>query len=110
MLALALLLGLGAGAVLTLAAGARRTDTAYPRFAREYKAADMLLYPQFDPTFASFDFEQLALPQVAAAAREHWLGTDKGNLAVITGVGGLGVDVNRVKVLEGRLPADDSLD
>jgi hypothetical protein len=71
MLALALLLGLGAGAVLTLAAGARRTDSAYGRFAREYRAADMVIYPAFGSSFASLNFDEVARqPLVVASARE----------------------------------------
>ena len=38
-LGLALLLGLIGGVVLTAAAGARRTDTAYPRLLRSARAA-----------------------------------------------------------------------
>jgi hypothetical protein len=40
---LMLLAGLAGGAVLTAAAGARRTDTAYPRFLEAYKASDVLV-------------------------------------------------------------------
>jgi ABC-type antimicrobial peptide transport system permease subunit len=111
MLALAILLGLGAGAVMTLTAGARRTDSAYGRFAREYLAADILIYPSFDPSFASFDFDQLAaLPQVTASARQHYMATREGDLEVIAGDQDLGRTVNRVKILEGRLPRPDSKD
>src|SRR5437667_133690 len=38
-ISLGLLAGLGAGAVMTAAIGARRTDSAYTRFNRAYKAA-----------------------------------------------------------------------
>src|SRR6266496_3202299 len=41
-LALALLVGLGGGAATAAAAGARRTDTAYPRFEKAEKAADLV--------------------------------------------------------------------
>jgi hypothetical protein len=43
---LALLVGLAGGVVLAVAAGARRTDTAYPRFLQASKAADVLVSPQ----------------------------------------------------------------
>jgi len=56
MIALTLLVGIGAATVMTLAAGARRTDTAYPRFARAYKAADVVVYPSFGSEFAILDF------------------------------------------------------
>src|SRR5207248_6453219 len=42
-LALAVLLGVIGGIALTAAAGARRTDTAYPRFLRHSHAADLLV-------------------------------------------------------------------
>ena len=42
-LALAVLLGVIGGIALTAAAGARRTDTAYPRFLRQSNAADLLV-------------------------------------------------------------------
>src|SRR5688572_18647505 len=42
-LALALLVGLAGGAVLALAAGARRTDTAYSRFLSAQNAYDALV-------------------------------------------------------------------
>jgi len=42
---LALLVGLAGGAVLTAAAGALRTDSAYPRFLEESKASDVLVSP-----------------------------------------------------------------
>ena len=44
-LALALLLGVMGGVVLTAAAGARRTDTAYPRLLRWANASDVQVLP-----------------------------------------------------------------
>jgi hypothetical protein len=44
--AIALLIGVAGGAVLTAAAGARRTETAYPRFLRFARAADVVVSPQ----------------------------------------------------------------
>jgi hypothetical protein len=44
--AIALLIGLAGGVVLVTAAGARRTDTAYARFLRSSRAADVLVSPQ----------------------------------------------------------------
>jgi hypothetical protein len=40
---LALLVAVAGGAVLTAVAGARRTDTAYPRFLRASSAADVFV-------------------------------------------------------------------
>jgi hypothetical protein len=45
LLGLALLLGMIGGVVLTAAAGARRTDTAYPRLLHWSNAADVLVIP-----------------------------------------------------------------
>ena len=42
---LALIVGLAGGVVLTAAAGARRTDSAYPRFLTAYRASDVLVGP-----------------------------------------------------------------
>src|SRR5579859_545137 len=44
-LALAVLLGIVGGIALAAAAGARRTDTAYPRLLRQSHAADLLVSP-----------------------------------------------------------------
>src|SRR6266545_3771783 len=43
--ALAVLVGLAAGVVLAAVAGARRTDSAYPRFLQASKASDVLVSP-----------------------------------------------------------------
>ena len=109
LLALTLLVGFGSGAVMTIAAGARRTDTAYPRFARAYKAADMRVYPAFDNTFASLDFNAVQrLPEVAASSRQHFLFADN-DFAYIVDEPPLGVDIDRYKILEGRAPLPDSI-
>ena len=111
MLALAILLGLASGAVMTTAAGARRTNSAYGRFAKAYKAADMLIYPAytFDSSFAKLDFDQVSvLPQVAVAGRQLFLGATDENLEVIGDGTNLGTRINRYKMLEGRMPRADS--
>jgi len=113
MLALAILLGLASGAVMASAAGARRTNSAYSRFAKDYKAADLLVYPanQFDPSFADLDFDKVAaLPQVEVAARQHYLGVRDPSLEVIADGPGLGTRINRYKVLAGRMPRSDAPD
>ena len=112
MLALTLLLGLSAGAVITLAAGARRTDSAYSRFERQYLAGDMLIYPPFDPrTFADIPFETIAkLPQVIASGRQRFLGATDPNIAAIAPDATFGKTVDRPKILEGRMPRNDAID
>jgi ABC-type antimicrobial peptide transport system permease subunit len=111
MIALALLVGLGTGAVMTTAAGARRTDSSYKRFARAYKAADMQIYPPFSSDFANIPFNKVEqLPQVEAAALYHFIfsGDQAGQIAA--GDARYGTLIDRPKVLEGRMPAADSLD
>jgi ABC-type antimicrobial peptide transport system permease subunit len=111
-LVLAVLLGLGSGAVMTLVAGARRTDSAYDRFAREHLAADMLIFAAFDPVnFADLDFDTVAaLPQVAASGRQNFIGTMDPSLTALASDANIGKTINRVKLLEGRMPRDDSVD
>ena len=114
-LGLALLLGLIGGVVLTAAAGARRTDTAYPRLLRWSHAASV----QVVPTCAGLGgfYRGLAhLPQVASI----WTGVvytlalpppaPPGSQleAVASPDGALGTSTDRVRVLAGRPfdPAD----
>ena len=69
-LSLALIVGIFTGAVLTAAAGARRTESAYARFLSWSKAPDALVGAQpYDPGFASFAPAALmGLPQAVNAA------------------------------------------
>ncbi len=71
-LALAGLLGLFAGVVIAVAAGARRTDTAYPRLMSSTRSPDVMVVDQVpgDPSFATFSSAELAaLPQVTRTAQ-----------------------------------------
>ncbi len=65
---LVLFVGLAGGAVLTAAAGARRTDTAYPRFLQAYRASDVLVGPAGGGFGGSYDDALAGLPGVAAIA------------------------------------------
>ena len=65
---LVLLVGLAGGAVLTAAAGARRTDTAYPRFLVAYKGSDVLVGPAGERFGGFYDDALARLPGVAAIA------------------------------------------
>ena len=111
MVALTLLVGLGAATVMTFAAGARRTDSAYPRFTRAYRAADLIIpdFPQqFGSTFADLDFTQVArLPQVAAAGVQHFLAVSNPVQSVVSEDVPAGVTVDRFKILEGRTPTSN---
>jgi hypothetical protein len=62
MLGLAVLLGVIGGVVLTAAAGAQRTDTAYPRLLRSANAAQLLLITG-GPGPAAFRAQLSRLPQ-----------------------------------------------
>jgi ABC-type antimicrobial peptide transport system permease subunit len=115
-LALAVLLGLIGGVALTAAAGARRTDTAYPRFLRASHAADLLVTPARSG-FHGY-FRALArLPEVSSLTPAMFLQMSlpgpgaspfSGMVAQASPFGGEGVSVDRVKVVAGRIfnPAD----
>ena len=64
---LVLLVALAGGVVLTAVAGARRTDSAYPRFLAAYKASDALVGPA-DYGTGGYDDALARLPSVAAIA------------------------------------------
>jgi hypothetical protein len=70
-LALAVLIGVFAGGVTAVAAGARRTDTAYPRLLAATKAPDMLVVDRVGgASFARFSARELAsLPEVAQSGQ-----------------------------------------
>ena len=112
MLGLVLLIGLVSGVVLTAAAGARRTDTAYPRFLSRSRAADLLVSPA-QSGFHGYFRAVAALPQVAAADSVAFLQMSlpgpgaspfSGLVAEASPAGGEGRSINRVKVLAGHLP------
>src|SRR5215472_5872043 len=64
---LALLVALAGGVVLTAAAGARRTDSAYPRFLAASKASDVLVSPAGNGA-GGYDNALARLPGAAAVA------------------------------------------
>ena len=108
--ALALLLGLVGGVALTAAAGARRTDTAYPRLLSWANAAQVDIAAA--GTGLTGYYAALArLPQVAALSTQVAYQT---TVPARHGVGeqvntfsspdrALGVSADRVKILQGRL-------
>jgi hypothetical protein len=69
MLMLALLLGITGGVVLTAAAGAERTDTAYPRLLRWANAAQVNVIVKNAPVPAFFAALR-RLPEVTAVSAE----------------------------------------
>ncbi|MBV9093255.1 MAG: hypothetical protein JO132_05190, partial [Streptosporangiaceae bacterium] len=93
---LALLTGAAGGAVLAAAAGALRTDSAYPRFLRAYQAADVLVSPA-NTGIGGYYAALGRLPDVAAIA------PIVGIQAVPLGPGGLPSSHNPVVApLDGR--------
>jgi hypothetical protein len=108
---LALLLGLIGGVVLTAAAGARRTDTAYPRLLQWSNAASVLVIPH--GTGLSGYYGALARRRDVASMWTSVLYNmglpRRGGVAdtlleaVASPDGALGVSVDRVRVVRGRL-------
>ena len=70
-LAVAALIGVFAGGVIAISAGAERTNTAYPRLLAATRAPDLLVVDRMpDPSFATFSAARLAgLPQVSEAGQ-----------------------------------------
>jgi ABC-type antimicrobial peptide transport system permease subunit len=112
-LALALVVGLAGGVVLTAAAGAQRTGTAFTRLLQASHAADVAVVA--NGTGEGYDQALARLPGVTGEARD--LGGEVGNLSLVLpdgarvpspGVevsvdGGFGTSVDRFKVLAGRM-------
>jgi ABC-type lipoprotein release transport system permease subunit len=113
-LGLALVVGLAGGAVLGLAAGARRTDTAYERFLTSHRGYDVLVINN-PGTFggegggtALLDLDEVrALPEVADAAPvgTFFVTIGAGVGAFVTPDDYVGTELNEFRMLEGR-PVD----
>ena len=104
---MALLLGVVGGAVLAVAAGARRTDTAYPRFLEAVRAYDVGVF-QFTSQegFATIDFDQVSgLPQVAEAVSIRFYGSGEIGLMIALGVVAVIVLANVVAMGPARVAA-----
>jgi len=111
--ALVLLTAIAGGAVLTAAAGAVRTDTAYPRFLAASNAPDVLVSPAGNGV-PGYDAALGALPGVAADAPVVGInaaavldgGKPDSALNVVAALDGrLGRTVEIPRLLAGRLPA-----
>lgn len=114
--ALVLLTAIAGGAVLAAAAGAIRTDTAYPRFLASSNAPDVLVSPAQNGV-PGYDSALGGLPGVAADApvvginAAVALGGGKADNAVNVVAaldGNLGRTVEIPRMLAGRLPAADA--
>jgi ABC-type lipoprotein release transport system permease subunit len=115
-LALAVVLGIFAGAVMAVSAGARRTDTAYERFLVASRAWDVQVpkFPaEFAPAFAQPDLDDVErLPQVAEAIRITAFQPFNGPVEdAVTSVDPRFLTAfNRPTILSGRLPRLDRPD
>jgi len=111
----AVLVGVIGGVVLTAAAGARRTDTAYPRLLRWANAAQVEISPAGVPGWngpAGYYAALARLPQVASLATavqynmvlpvRHGLPVAAVQ-AMASPDRALGVSTDRVKILQGRM-------
>src|SRR5256886_14468262 len=111
LLALAVLLGVIGGIALTAAAGARRTDTAYPRFLRQSHAADLMVQPALSG-FHGYFRAIARLPQVSSSASPAFLQMSlprpraspfSGLTAEASPEGREGLSLDRVLLLAGSL-------
>lgn len=113
--AIAVLIGLAGGVVLTTAAGARRTDTAYTRYLAASNASDVLISPRARGRPRFYDAVE-KLPQVASAATLVGLSTfmpDRDNFqiqAVVSADGKLARTIERPKLVAGRMYRPDRAD
>ena len=119
MLGLALLVGVVAGACLAAAAGARRTDSAYPRFLAKYGAFHTEVSTGGNPQTDQIFDEIAHLPQVVATSRSSlFLGTVTARRHTVSFPDVLlvapheaeGFDADGVKVVRGRLADPDAVD
>jgi ABC-type antimicrobial peptide transport system permease subunit len=108
LLSLALLLGLIGGVVLTAAAGARRTDTAYPRLLTWANASQVDIAPE-NTGFTGYYTALGRLPHVAAMTTVSIYNVvlsprNPGMVNLMSSPdGAMGVSVDRVKILAGRV-------
>lgn len=114
-IAIALLVSLAGGVVIAAAAGARRTETAFDRAAKEIRPNHLTVGSGGDFGFADLDLDRVArLPQVVDAAREDYplfgfAQTDGGRKLSAEELGLLaspdpryGVDLDAFEIIDGR--------
>jgi ABC-type antimicrobial peptide transport system permease subunit len=109
---LALLLGLIGGVVLTAAAGARRTETAYPRLLQWANAAQVQVLPLSNGPTPRYFAALARLPQVASMSTASLYqimlpvrrGLPQTTVETLSSFdGAMGVSADRVKILQGRM-------
>jgi len=109
--ALALLVGLVGGVMLTAAAGARRTDTAYPRLLSWASATQVDILPFSGEPAPRYYAAMARLPQAAAVSAQILYqialparhGAPQLVEAFSSPDGTMGVSADRVKILQGRM-------
>jgi FtsX-like permease family len=104
-LALVLVIGLAGGTVLALTAGGLRTDSAYPRFSAQYRAADATMFQYSNgPDMVAAIAKVVRFPMVAAYGRIQ--GYDQKNGTTVGAPLGRGFEhtVGVPRLLSGRLP------
>ncbi|HET7489229.1 MAG TPA: ABC transporter permease [Acidimicrobiales bacterium] len=104
---LALLVALSGGAAIALAAGARRTDSAYQRFLHAQRAPDLYVYL----TGGLHDDGLIGrMPDVVETSTEQLLAPTQPGVVPLVLPGGRQPPLNRPRLLAGRLPRAGSAD
>ncbi len=116
--ALAVIVAIAGGAVLAAAAGASRTNSAYPRFLAQSRASDVLVSPLGGPGVNGYDAAVGVLPGVAASATvvglnvlpvtANGLPDPHAGPAFVPLDGRYGRTVDIPKLVAGRLPGRDA--
>ena len=118
LLAVAALIGLAGAVTLAAFAGARRTDTAYPRLLDRLHALDVLVAPDFGETVSVRQLAKIPSVEFAASAYGFGLANFSGHGALpadtqfgLNGIGpsvaGAKIDAESPRVNAGRLPRPD---
>ena len=100
-LAIAVLIGLAGSLTLAAFAGARRTDTAYPRLLDRVHALDVLIVPDFGETIGARELAKI--PAVKFAANGYgfglsdWSGRGTQPKDANLGLGGFGLSLAGAK-------------
>ena len=118
LVAIAALIAIAGAVTLAAFAGARRTDTAYPRLLDRVHALDVLVAPDFGETVSVRDLGQIPVVTLAADAYGFglvdWDGLGELPPDANFGLGGFGLTLaaarsgaEQPRVSEGRLPRND---
>ena len=104
-LALVLIIGVVGGTTLALTAGGLRTDSAYPRFAAQYRGADATMYQYSNGAdMVAALAKVVRLPQVTAYGRIQGYDQENGTTVGVPLGPGFEHTVGVPRLLSGRLP------